>query len=68
MGNLWKGDTIIKIGRVIRFEWGPELLRRLHEDSVQAIEPVQGINKPVKKEAKKSKMTNKKSTTINWDC
>ncbi len=32
-GRLLPGRHFIKIGRVVRFEWGPDLLRKLHEDS-----------------------------------
>jgi hypothetical protein len=32
-GKLLSGRHFIKLGRVIRFLWGPELLEKLHEDS-----------------------------------
>jgi hypothetical protein len=32
-GKLLPGRHFIKLGRVIRFPWGPELLEKLHEDS-----------------------------------
>jgi predicted DNA-binding transcriptional regulator AlpA len=32
-GKLLPGRHFIKIGRVIRFEWGPDLLKKLYEDS-----------------------------------
>ena len=34
-GRLKAGRHYIKVGRVIRFEWGPELLQRLREDSLK---------------------------------
>lgn len=67
-GTLKSGRHYFKIGRVIRFEWGPELLRTLLEDSVQDDEPVQGNKGPVKTETKKPRIKNTKSTVINWDC
>jgi len=33
-GTLKIGRHYFKMGRVIRFEWGPELIHKLHEDSV----------------------------------
>ncbi|MGA2227014.1 MAG: DNA-binding protein [Syntrophobacteraceae bacterium] len=32
-GKLLPGRHFIKMGRVIRFEWGPDLLKKLYEDS-----------------------------------
>jgi len=32
-GKLLPGRHFFKIGRVIRFEWGPDLLKKLYEDS-----------------------------------
>ena len=31
--KLLPGRHFIKMGRVIRFEWGPDLLKKLYEDS-----------------------------------
>lgn len=66
-GKLKAGRHYIHIGRVIRFEWGQDLLRRLHEDSLQVAEEVHDNPKP-RREAKKPRVTNKKSTALNWDC
>lgn len=32
-GKLLPGRHFIRMGRVIRFEWGPDLLKKLYEDS-----------------------------------
>jgi excisionase family DNA binding protein len=32
-GKLLPGRHFMKVGRVIRFEWGPDLVKKLHEDS-----------------------------------
>ncbi|MDA8161684.1 MAG: helix-turn-helix domain-containing protein [Desulfobacteraceae bacterium] len=40
-GTLKIGRHYLKIGRVIRFEWGPDLLRKLKEDSVEKREEPQ---------------------------
>jgi excisionase family DNA binding protein len=32
-GKLLPGRHFIKVGRVIRFEWGPDLVKKLHEVS-----------------------------------
>jgi len=32
-GKLLPGRHFFKIGRVIRFQWGPDLLKKLYEDS-----------------------------------
>ena len=37
-GTLKAGRHYMKIGRIIRFEWGPELIQKLREDSTE--EPV----------------------------
>ena len=66
-GKLKAGRHYIQIGRVIRFEWGPELLRKLHEDSVQTEETIQEIAKPVPV-AKRQNANNRKSTALNWEC
>ena len=34
-GTLKTGRHYIKTGRIIRFEWGPELLQKLHEDCAE---------------------------------
>lgn len=34
-GTLKAGRHYLKIGRVIRFEWGHELVHKLHEDCVE---------------------------------
>ena len=33
-GQLKPGRHFIKVGRIIRFQWGEELLQKLHDDSV----------------------------------
>lgn len=39
-GDLQPGRHFIRIGRVIRFAWGEELIRRLHEDSINQMDTV----------------------------
>lgn len=45
-GILKTGRHYIKIGRVIRFEWGQDLLDKLREDSESSVDPVPEANSP----------------------
>ena len=64
-GTLKAGRHYVKIGRIIRFEWGPELLRKLKEDSVEKYEKLQAdrLTKRLK-----SKRSNNRRVAINLDC
>lgn len=44
-GTLKAGRHYLKIGRIVRFEWGPELIQKLREDSAE--EPVKQHGSPV---------------------
>jgi len=65
-GRLKEGRHYIKVGRIIRFEWGPELLKMLHEDSAQAEVAVQPAL-PRQPMARERKRPRNKNTTINFD-
>lgn len=49
-GRLLPGRHFIKIGRIIRFQWGQDLLRKLHEES----DPDGDSNKSVEKKRRPS--------------
>lgn len=67
-GKLKAGRHYIHIGRVIRFEWGPELLQRLHEDCRASENPPEPVNRPPKPAIKKvTPRQLRKGTAINWD-
>jgi excisionase family DNA binding protein len=67
-GTLRLGRHYLKIGRVIRFEWGPELVQKLHEDSVE--EQEKAINKSSSKrpESRKVRRPASRRVAINLDC
>ncbi len=63
--RLKAGKHYIKIGRIVRFEWGPDLLRLLHEDT-EFDHPVEERQAAEKPQTRKKRPTNRK-TSINWD-
>jgi len=68
-GWLKPGRHYTQIGRKVWFEWGPELIGKLAEDSAQraALDEVRAEIKPVAKTIT-PRIMNKKSTALNWDC
>ena len=65
-GTLKSGRHYIKLGRVVRFEWGPELLQKLHEDSVEGQE--KPLDRPMPRHSglKDIKLNNRRAA-INLD-
>ena len=62
-GKLLPGRHFIKIGKVIRFEWGPELLKKLHEDS----NPIPGTAPASKPQRSRSQTSASRKPVINLD-
>lgn len=50
-GRLKPGRHFIRIDRVIRFAWGPELINRLHEDCLELSD--EGDDKPAQEGSKR---------------
>jgi len=67
-GALKAGRHYLKIGRVIRFEWGPELLQRLHEDSVKKQEKPGSNSLPRQTRLRKERRPSSGRVAINLDC
>ena len=67
-GTLKAGRHYLKIGRVIRFEWGPELVRKLHEDSVKEQEKACSKSSPKRPESRKERRPVNRRVAINLDC
>ncbi|MGC2425013.1 MAG: helix-turn-helix domain-containing protein [Nitrospirota bacterium] len=67
-GRFKAGRHYMKIGRVIRFEWGPELILKLREDSAKEHEKLQ--SNPLSSQARfrKERRPNKGRVAINLDC
>jgi len=63
-GTLKSGRHYMKIGRVIRFEWGPELVKKLHEDCAKEPDNAPSVLlKPTK-----VKRHGNSRVAINLDC
>jgi len=62
-GRVKPGRDFIQIGRTIRFVWGPELLKRLLEDSLQAEEQAIIDKNPLRK----PKNNNRVRSSIDFD-
>jgi len=60
-GVLRPGRHFIQHGRTIRFEWGPDLLKKLHEDCLQAEE------QPTVEKKRQVRPKNKGKGSIDWD-
>lgn len=65
-GTLKAGRHYIKMGRIIRFEWGPELIKKLHDDS-SVEEVVLSDVKPKPPTVKKTRTAAKGGTVLNFD-
>jgi hypothetical protein len=62
-GILKAGRHYIKMGRVIRFEWGQDLLNKLHEDSQCLIDPESDCYSPSPIKPVQPLLTQRKSST-----
>jgi len=67
-GALKAGRHYLKIGRVIRFEWGPELVQRLREDSVVEHEESGSNSLPKQTRLRKERRPGNRRVAINLDC
>ena len=65
-GTLKSGRHFMKIGRVIRFEWGPELLQKLREDCTERQEKPLDHPMPRHSGLKLKKLNNRRAA-INLD-
>lgn len=66
-GTLKSGRHYIKVGRVIRFEWGHELVQKLCEDSVEEAEEAKDSPTRCPK-TKKTRRSANRRVAINLDC
>ncbi len=66
-GTLKSGRHYFKMGRVIRFEWGPELIHKLHEDSVKEQEEAVRNSSPRQPTLRKDKQPGNRRVAINLD-
>ena len=66
-GTLKSGRHYLKIGRIIRFEWGPELLSKLYEDCV-AEQEEPGNSTPGRPKLRRDRRPGNKRVAINLDC
>jgi len=63
-GKLLPGRHFMKIGRVIRFEWGPDLLKKLYEDSDAATVTSHNVKPP---QTPSSRAGSKRKAAIDLD-
>lgn len=66
-GTLKSGRHFLKIGRVIRFEWGPELVQKLHDDSVEEAGEVKSSPSRCP-QTRKTRRSGNRRVAINLDC
>jgi len=64
-GTLKAGRHYMKIGRVIRFEWGPELVQKIYEDSIEEQKEPQGNPLPRQARLKKDRRPGSRGVAIN---
>ena len=63
-GKLLPGRHFIKMGRVIRFEWGPDLLKKLYEDSDAPTVASHNVKPP---QTRSSRTESKRKAAIDLD-
>ena len=62
-GRLLPGRDYIQIGRTVRYLWGPDVIRNLHQDDIR--EP--GVQDHQLQNDTKLKTCPNKKSIINWD-
>ena len=67
-GTLQIGRHYFKMGRVIRFEWGPELIHKLHEDSLKDHGETTQNSSPRPPMSRKDRRPGNGRVAINLDC
>jgi excisionase family DNA binding protein len=66
-GRLKAGRHYIQIGRVIRFEWGPELVQALYEDSAVLLEEAHSRSATRRRKKNKKRRGGNGHSVINLD-
>lgn len=67
-GYLRPGRHYLRIGRTVRFPWGPELVQKLYEDSQKPAQPdVPPMKEPMIRPLLKTPATGKRQLQVNLD-